>query len=299
MGITGPAVVRCCGCFAHRAAGAGYESPGPAPEGWGSEVLAPRARSVIYIFLSGGLSQLESFDLKPKAPDEIRGEFQPSATGCPASISASTSRLAELATLDAGALADSSSNDHSAGHQIMLRAGLTCRPASKTPRRRLAVDCRYRRALTAPRNNLPPAVVLPEKLTHSRGVSFPESSPALGPPRDPWLIEASPFDPTSTVPIRISSSTTKSVRSPPSRAFPGTEPALPEDFAPGSPAVSAAAAHRPPAPRSTIGRTRALRPPPPGCRLTADRPRSRGLRRPTPSRRSRIVTAAMRSAGRC
>src|SRR5438874_583779 len=40
----------------------------------------PRARSVIFIFLTGGLSQLDSFDLKPDAPDTVRGEFQPIAT---------------------------------------------------------------------------------------------------------------------------------------------------------------------------------------------------------------------------
>lgn len=34
-------------------------------------------RSVIYIFLSGGLGQHDSFDLKPAAPADIRGEFQP------------------------------------------------------------------------------------------------------------------------------------------------------------------------------------------------------------------------------
>ena len=35
------------------------------------------ARSVIYIFLSGGLAQHDSFDPKPDAPDDIRGEFRP------------------------------------------------------------------------------------------------------------------------------------------------------------------------------------------------------------------------------
>ena len=43
----------------------------------------PPARAVIYIFLSGGLSQHESFDLKSGAPDGIRGEFQPIATRTP------------------------------------------------------------------------------------------------------------------------------------------------------------------------------------------------------------------------
>src|SRR4051794_26575552 len=42
-----------------------------------------RARSVIFVFLTGGLSQLDSFDLKPDAPDTIRGEFQPVATRTP------------------------------------------------------------------------------------------------------------------------------------------------------------------------------------------------------------------------
>src|SRR5687767_3146460 len=33
------------------------------------------ANAVIYVFLSGGLAQHESFDPKPDAPDAIRGEF--------------------------------------------------------------------------------------------------------------------------------------------------------------------------------------------------------------------------------
>ena len=41
---------------------------------------APRARSVIFVFLTGGLSHLDSFDLKPEAPDTVRGEFQSIAT---------------------------------------------------------------------------------------------------------------------------------------------------------------------------------------------------------------------------
>src|SRR5690349_12283692 len=40
-------------------------------------------KSVIYIFLSGGLAQHESFDPKPDAPEAIRGEFAPIATKTP------------------------------------------------------------------------------------------------------------------------------------------------------------------------------------------------------------------------
>src|SRR6267378_4191466 len=42
-----------------------------------------RARACIYIFLSGGLAQHESFDLKPDAPAGVRGEFQPTSTSTP------------------------------------------------------------------------------------------------------------------------------------------------------------------------------------------------------------------------
>ncbi len=37
----------------------------------------PKAKSVIFLFLFGGPSQLETFDMKPEAPAEIRGPFKP------------------------------------------------------------------------------------------------------------------------------------------------------------------------------------------------------------------------------
>src|SRR5476651_1644576 len=42
-----------------------------------------RAKSVVFIFQSGGPSQHETFDPKPNAPDGIRGEYQPIATSVP------------------------------------------------------------------------------------------------------------------------------------------------------------------------------------------------------------------------
>ena len=36
-----------------------------------------KAKSVIFLFLFGGPSQLETFDMKPEAPMEIRGPFSP------------------------------------------------------------------------------------------------------------------------------------------------------------------------------------------------------------------------------
>ncbi len=43
----------------------------------------PRAKSVIFLFLFGGPSQLETFDLKPDAPSTIRGPFRPISSRTP------------------------------------------------------------------------------------------------------------------------------------------------------------------------------------------------------------------------
>src|SRR5262245_3177768 len=39
--------------------------------------------SVIMVYLSGGLAHQDSFDLKPGAPQEVRGEFNPIDTNVP------------------------------------------------------------------------------------------------------------------------------------------------------------------------------------------------------------------------
>ena len=42
-----------------------------------------RHRSVIMVYLSGGMAHQDTFDLKPNAPAEVRGEFKPIATKVP------------------------------------------------------------------------------------------------------------------------------------------------------------------------------------------------------------------------
>src|SRR4051812_45589528 len=49
----------------------------------GTTATPGRAKSVIVILLSGGLGQHDSFDMKPEAPDGIRGEFKPIDTPVP------------------------------------------------------------------------------------------------------------------------------------------------------------------------------------------------------------------------
>ena len=162
-----------------------------------------RARSVIYIFLSGGLSQLESFDLKPEAPAEIRGEFRPIATKTPGiEICEHLPRLAAAKpSLGAGAVAHARVErpfgrppHHADGPVGPCRRALIPngpRPGDWPSMAAIAG------ALTAPRHNLPPAVVLPETLIHNTGRVIPgQFAGLMGPRRDPWFIEASPFDPT-------------------------------------------------------------------------------------------------------
>ncbi len=43
----------------------------------------PRARSCVFIFLFGGPSHIDLWDMKPEAPAEVRGEFNPIATNVP------------------------------------------------------------------------------------------------------------------------------------------------------------------------------------------------------------------------
>lgn len=45
--------------------------------------IAPRAKSVIFLFQWGGPSQLDTFDMKPTAPDTIRSPYQAIATSAP------------------------------------------------------------------------------------------------------------------------------------------------------------------------------------------------------------------------
>src|SRR5262249_14851527 len=50
--------------------------------GAGSQVsrIKPTAKACIQIYLAGGPGQHETWDLKPDAPDGIRGEFRPIET---------------------------------------------------------------------------------------------------------------------------------------------------------------------------------------------------------------------------
>jgi hypothetical protein len=168
--------------------------------GTGDPIRNHKARTVIYIFLSGGLSQIDSFDPKPDAPADVRGEFGTIATRTAGLricehlplLAQRSSRWSIVRSLT------HPSNDHSAGHQIML-SGSSQLPPGFNPNSPRPEDwpsiAAVAGALTRPRNNLPPAAVLPERLVHTTGRVIPgQFAGVMGPQRDPWFIEASPFD---------------------------------------------------------------------------------------------------------
>lgn len=160
-----------------------------------------KAKSCIYIFLSGGLSQHDSFDLKPDAPAEVRGEFNPIATKTPGlDICEHLPELAKQS--DRWAVVRSlthPSNEHTLGHYFMLTGRSVASPGFVGDRKPRPSDWPSIASIVGdqvPRrsNNLPPAIVLPERLVHWSGGAIPGAFGGLmGRHRDPFFIEASPY----------------------------------------------------------------------------------------------------------
>jgi hypothetical protein len=160
-----------------------------------------KAKSVIYIFLSGGLSQIDSFDMKPDGPIDTRGEFKPIRTATSGieicehmpELAKRSNKWALVRSLTHG------SNDHSLGHHIML-TGRSEVPFGFDPNHPGAGDfpsmAALATALLPERNNLPPAIVLPDKIMHTSGRLIPgQFGGQLGKQHDPWFLEMSPFHP--------------------------------------------------------------------------------------------------------
>lgn len=59
--------------------------------------LTPKAQSAIFIFMSGGMSHIETFDPKPNAPMEIRGELGVAQTNTGEYLGGQMQRMAQMA----------------------------------------------------------------------------------------------------------------------------------------------------------------------------------------------------------
>ena len=137
---------------------------------------AQRRTSVILLFVHGGPSHLETYDLKPDAPAEIRGPFRPIRTNVPGidvcEHLPQHARIAHRFTLIRSCCHDEA--DHFAGHRRFLsgygklkagtgyeshypQVGAVVNRLPRRPRRRAAAGAggQRRRASTAP--TTPPA----------------------------------------------------------------------------------------------------------------------------------------------
>jgi Protein of unknown function (DUF1501) len=159
--------------------------------------LAPRARSVIILYLSGGPSQLDMWDMKPGAPEEIRGTFQPVMTSVPGiHVCEHMPRMARLA--DKYTIIRSMSHnegDHlRAGYSAMTGGSLQRRVVqasgmSRDDRPHLgAALAKFLESSSA----LPPFVMIPEFISPV-GVPRPgQHAGFLGSGFDPYLVNSDP-----------------------------------------------------------------------------------------------------------
>jgi len=169
---------------------------------------SPAYRRCIYIFLSGGLAQQDSFDLKPDAPAAMRGEFRNIATATSGiEICEHLPQLAQRSHL--WSLCRSlthSTNGHTLGHYFMLTGRSQKNPEFRGDRKPRPSDLpsiistagyAVRHLDQVPRQNqhLPPSIVLPETNVHWSGGVIPgQHGGRMGQGYDPWFIEASPYN---------------------------------------------------------------------------------------------------------
>jgi hypothetical protein len=136
----------------------------------------PRAKSVIFLFLFGGPSQLETFDLKPDAPSKIRGPFKPIASRTPGlRISEHLPRLASVSDKFCVVRTMTHSyNDHSgAGHymqtgrrwHVPIGGGFDATPKD-WPSMGSVVEYFTQHGADTTRRDLPGYAVVPARLGH-------------------------------------------------------------------------------------------------------------------------------------
>ncbi len=153
--------------------------------------------SVIYLFLHGGLSTIDSFDMKPDAPAEFRGEFNQIPTNVNGiQVCEHIPRLARQQ--DKFSLIRSfrhHNSDHGAADHFMLTGyfpGAGFNPSVSPNNQRPAFGSVIARKL-GPRGGVPPYVCLPRM--------HPSTGPAyLGTTASPFVIDADPNAPNFSVP---------------------------------------------------------------------------------------------------
>ncbi|MGC8643695.1 MAG: DUF1501 domain-containing protein [Isosphaeraceae bacterium] len=175
-------------------AGAGRARPGT-----GGTASGPHARSMILVFLTGGLSHLDSLDMKPDAPEGIRGEFRPIATSVPGiqvceHLPELAARAGKLAIVRS--LAHPYTNHLNATHELLTGhpqpGAFFDKIASRDDYPCYAAGLDYVRPR---RDGVPSGVMLPTFLMEGPLIWPGQHAGMLGPRHDPWQIRQDPSRP--------------------------------------------------------------------------------------------------------
>ncbi len=157
-----------------------------------------RDMNCILLMLVGGPSQLDTWDMKPNAPVEIRGPYKPIKTNVAGiEISENFPRMAKHA--DKFALIRSVHHTaaavHDTGHQ-MMQTGRLFQGGVEHPHFGCVLG-----KLKGPKGDVPPHVLLPRPIGNTGG-NMPHGQNAgfLGKAHDPFVLNADPADPNFRVP---------------------------------------------------------------------------------------------------
>lgn len=157
----------------------------------------PRARSVVILYLSGGPSQLDMWDMKPEASQEIRGTFRPIDTTVPGiQVCEHMPRMARVADMYTivRTMSHGETEHLRAGYWVMTGTPLL-RPVAQASgmlrEDRPHAGAVLSRFLTRPRM-IPPFVTIPEFVSPV-GVPRPgQNAGFLGAEDDPYLVHSDP-----------------------------------------------------------------------------------------------------------
>lgn len=160
-------------------------------------------RSCVFFLLHGGPSQLDTFDMKPLAPAEVRGEFQPIRTTVPGThITEHLPRLAQLARryTIVRSMTHSAINHNAATYFVTTGQPPPREQIAFTPTENdfphLGAQVAYARPGQAA---VPAAVSLPDPVTDGPYTTPGQNGGFLGAPYAPFTIIGDPNDPEFTV----------------------------------------------------------------------------------------------------
>ena len=154
---------------------------------------------MILVFLTGGLSHLDSLDMKPDAPEGIRGEFRPIATSVPGiqvceHLPELAARAGKLAIVRS--LAHPFTNHLNATHELLTGhpqpGAFFDKIASRDDYPCYSAGLDY---LRPSRDGVPSGVMLPTFLMEGPLVWPGQHAGMLGPRHDPWQIRHDPSRP--------------------------------------------------------------------------------------------------------